>query len=683
MGIVIAASGAEGGGGGASETPDNIYISALNGDDANDGATPLTPIQTVSRLWGMFPANATIHRVIVVHWGSGTYTYVSPPKPILFSDDGGLVFEGDGAGQPGDDGFTVLATGTVTSTSSTGGVTLVTDAGAAWVPDEWTGKTLEITSGGNTGWKRSIVENTATDIEYMGRGFTSLLPGDTFRIVQSAVILENPAGGFSEPVILPGPLVFENMRITNVVSFASWQVSGAYVGAYGLEMDILSTAWFSVTRQTPLIAGHPYIPWFSRPGPLRYVLLKDPVDQEWRVQGWGVSSWEAPVSSINFFAFSDLALVGVVVGRYSPLPIARASYSEVLGRLEGLFNNIGIVTANIKTTKLAGSSGLTIVNSALVQMSGADQFPTRKTRLVTTKTNNQIRAAKMFVGFIGMDITIPSLLLLDNAEIVVNSDGPLTITFTSGSFSITQRSKVSGRVIIAASPGTLQITEDSCLELNGFAAGAITATGGVQVLNGSTLILNNTSAPNTTTAGSLLVTGGSRVVARNPITLTGGLTVQDNASFLSSAALVAPNVNVFDNSALTLTAGATTITSTSGPSIQVLGGSSFVQRGTSTLTISTTANPDSIRSQVHSRVTLLGGASLSTTHAVLSTHGSSVSFNSNPTGVGSAVAGAELKIGNLAAQSKALLTGANTFITDAAAAGSVGTGGWAVIGRIS
>lgn len=171
----------------------HIYLSDANGDDNNDGLTAETAVATFARAYSLVPY--ALSAPCVVHVGSGTYAGASLTNRLLATPNSHLWVYGDGAGQPGDDGFTVLK---ATEAAVSGGTTtLVTSGGMT--PDEYAGKTLEIVSGSGEGIRMTIGTNTATDIVPLHK-FDTIPDGTTqYRVVESAVLIDTdnfgPDGG--------------------------------------------------------------------------------------------------------------------------------------------------------------------------------------------------------------------------------------------------------------------------------------------------------------------------------------------------------------------------------------------------------------------------------------------------------------------------------------------------------
>lgn len=181
-----------GGGGVPSSTvgPMDLYVSGINGSDANNGLTPATALATLTAAVDLVPdvIDDPAHRVIVHIGRHGGTGYVPPfiGNRLVRSR---LWLLGDGAGQAGEDGFAVVAGvgGTGTGDGTSTDERLVFIAGGMTV-DAFMGKTIEITSGAAIGDRRLVVSNDATTF-VPSHQFTASVAGSTYRIVEPDVVL--------------------------------------------------------------------------------------------------------------------------------------------------------------------------------------------------------------------------------------------------------------------------------------------------------------------------------------------------------------------------------------------------------------------------------------------------------------------------------------------------------------
>lgn len=168
----------------------DLYVSDVNGNDANSGLTPASPVKTLAGAIAKITFNVVAFDVVIHvgrHAGAG-YTWATLDSYYLV-DGASMYVYGDGAGQAGEDGFTVLkATG-----PSLAGTTTAVVKDAAMVVNTYRGKTIEILSGAAIGNRRTINYNTGTDIVPTVQFSAGIVAGDTYRIIDSAVVVNTPA----------------------------------------------------------------------------------------------------------------------------------------------------------------------------------------------------------------------------------------------------------------------------------------------------------------------------------------------------------------------------------------------------------------------------------------------------------------------------------------------------------
>ena len=220
----------------------DLYVSAANGNDANDGLTPATAKATLASAYtvAIFLASTLLPRgLCVIHMGSGTYAWSPMPFP--------LTILGDGAGQPGDTGFTVVATGTSAAGTNATGLTLAAPVTA----NLYRGLTLEWTSGAASGHRLSIRDNTTTvitPVEVAGYPTSTIDPGvgSNFSIVRTAVIFTTAAAELSGTVQLIDalgssreyhPAAIVNVRFTMSSATVRGLIASARVRMFGVEVN--------------------------------------------------------------------------------------------------------------------------------------------------------------------------------------------------------------------------------------------------------------------------------------------------------------------------------------------------------------------------------------------------------------------------------------------------------------
>lgn len=168
----------------------HMYLAqdAAAASDANAGNDPALPLLTLNEVLRRLNRLVRIDSPVVVHIATPTLPYVWGVELGPVQLEAPLVFIGDGGGQAGDDGFDVVASST--ALSGTSDVVLVT---VGLVVDAHFGQTLEITSGLASGVRRSIFENTATNVTFINSASLGFTDGDTFRILEPTVQIAAPA----------------------------------------------------------------------------------------------------------------------------------------------------------------------------------------------------------------------------------------------------------------------------------------------------------------------------------------------------------------------------------------------------------------------------------------------------------------------------------------------------------
>lgn len=168
--------------------PLDLYVSDVNGLDTNTGLSPASALKTVTAAVAKIP-NGIYHRVIVhmgLHAGAG-YT---PPTLLRHELRQNIWFYGDGAGQAGEDGF-VIQKVSAAAAAGTGANVVVTGGGLG--VNAYLGMTVEFTSGAAAGNRRTVRDNTATNITPTIPFSPAPAPGDAYRIITPSVVWVVPA----------------------------------------------------------------------------------------------------------------------------------------------------------------------------------------------------------------------------------------------------------------------------------------------------------------------------------------------------------------------------------------------------------------------------------------------------------------------------------------------------------
>lgn len=261
----------------------NIYVRNADGNDSNSG-TSTNPLATVAEAIRRIPRFVE-YPVIVhigVHAGSGyPWSYLRGLRQRA-----NIYFIGDGAGV-GDGKNVLLATGTIGVGSTrdlfvTSGLT----------PAAYRGKTIEFLTGALSGHRRTINENTATDITPIYSTGSIPANGDTYQIFEPSVELAFP--WLNEPNISGDGqkeygIYFVNLKISNAYG-PTFEASDGKVVLCGVEFegDPYYGAYFGGTSNVEL--GRDGIDYFSGPP---YVRVIPPYNDLGVVStdawvGWGV-----------------------------------------------------------------------------------------------------------------------------------------------------------------------------------------------------------------------------------------------------------------------------------------------------------------------------------------------------------------------------------------------------------
>lgn len=177
-----------------------LYVAGVSGNDANDGLTPGTAVQTVARVMELLPGVATgsvtvnfapepVTETVLPSWflpwpkGSQTARAVLFDAPLVETLPAQPIVNGN-------QGFGTVF-GDVTPT-------------VPLVPNAHDGQILEWLSGPMLGQRYRIAANAAALVTICGQFQFAPGPGDIFRIVQESVTITfpPPAGGF--PAVIAG-----------------------------------------------------------------------------------------------------------------------------------------------------------------------------------------------------------------------------------------------------------------------------------------------------------------------------------------------------------------------------------------------------------------------------------------------------------------------------------------------
>jgi len=165
----------------------DIYVRAADGSDSNLG-TISEPLATLTEAVNRIPfhVNHAIRIHVAPHTGSG---YIRPNiRQKVLSQN--IYIIGDGGGGSSD-GFTEILSSTAALAGSSN--LLIKTSGLSTTEyggfGEYWGKTIEILTGAAAGDRRTIRNNTATDI-YPNTPFSATIStGDTYRIVEPETVI--------------------------------------------------------------------------------------------------------------------------------------------------------------------------------------------------------------------------------------------------------------------------------------------------------------------------------------------------------------------------------------------------------------------------------------------------------------------------------------------------------------
>ena len=211
----------------------DIYVDDVNGNDANIGTQAL-PVKTLSAAYKRIPFYVTdLTRVFVAPHGGAGYSLVEFGPRVLRNNvwiigTGETALKATAAAQGGSTNQLVVTTGGMTA-------------------DAFRGKTIEIMSGAALGDKRTIRNNTTTDIVPVEFFSATIASGDQYRVIEPSTVLRGPSADFTlasdvgfptaDPVADDPPpsfgVAFENLRLS---LFADPAIEGSLVFFFGCEL---------------------------------------------------------------------------------------------------------------------------------------------------------------------------------------------------------------------------------------------------------------------------------------------------------------------------------------------------------------------------------------------------------------------------------------------------------------
>lgn len=307
--------------------PLHIYVSAMNGSDANDGLSPGTALASLVKAETMVPN--VVNSDVVIHVGRfdtstvGSYTMPQFKRRNLRAN---VFLFCDGAGQPGvsGDAFRQLLVPTVA-----GALTTSNSIAGAFVSGSNQGKTLEILSGAAATFRCTIRNVTSTEIIPVNSIGALVAPGDTFRIIEPVirigVVDTLPTG---EVVLAEGMGSPDATPTTDILTACFYVVNALFVLSGGASGNVgfcfrdSAVVFFGCEQKdatvlnirldsSSLTCGHNGAD-FSRPaGSYGLAILGVTNILQWR--GWGLAS----VGAAGTHTFFSGILDGYVVFRRS------------------------------------------------------------------------------------------------------------------------------------------------------------------------------------------------------------------------------------------------------------------------------------------------------------------------------------------------------------------------------
>lgn len=589
-GLVLTADSAEatgvkwvaGGGGGGIPTPavvvTNLYVSGLNGNDINDGSTPLLAVATLARAWALIPY--TLAAPIVVHLGAAgapgvPYAWSPMPAPAQLTPDARIWLYGDGAGQVGEDGFVVAAGSPVAAIAGTDANQITT---AAIVADAYQGFTLEVVDGPAAGYRRTILTNTASSIVPVRRfetedAVTPVTPvaGNTIRILRPSVIFSgyDTAGNADGiPGLFSGigngdggaPLLLVNLAFASVAnqteinrctlfgvgiefrgtvapiftncngSFGNWDnvfATAANQGSLpqGTNLSVAKTSWFT--------ADIAFVPMF----PLAL----------WR--GWGVSQPDVVVVSaattgLRFLScqMSMFATVGDLHGSSSTLTLGGRFWGDVTME-RGFYQligraNLGVASPNCSVfARKIRTELCTVLAAADAGTFGFTYTAAADTQWASISSDVQMLNSGVFTS------TLSAFLLMTGG-------GTFELGVGSNWVFNHQLNQATGLGLIHVSAGTFTV---GCqFNATNSLVGAVTAAAALLAEESGVIDITSVSVANTITGNVLATVANQGILARNGgsiiatvglITLTTARIDIDGGTFIEAGGITVTNAN--------------------------------------------------------------------------------------------------------------------------------------------
>lgn len=525
----------------------DLYVSQANGNDANDGLTPATAKATLAAAYTVanFLAGWMLpHGLCVIHMGSGTYVWSPMPFP--------LTIIGDGAGQPGDNGFTVVLTGVSAAGTNATNLTLPAPVTA----NIYRTLVLQWNTGAAAGHRLSIRDNTTTTVtpvEVAGYPTSTIDPGvgSSFSIVRPAVFFTTAAAEFSGTVQLIDavnssreyyPAALVNVEYTMSSATVRGIIASARVRMFGVMVQPGLISLVDAQLDAGFVLPEPALnAWALRVGLTGFAQITNWI-------GWGLT-WRTDVGANG----SLLLGAGCVARGMFVVPTMTPNSSDAAGLTQSgtieIHGGSALLDFNLfRCTWVQQNNGIAVTCRAF--LISTSYVLTRRMscdggNAVTPLRVETDSVLTMMGNFSAINSNSFGAFVLRNSQVLMR--GGATNVFGGGSSSF-------GMVV-----------DQSRVVVNNASCSFSGVTGGLSIQGGSTFLCETSAALNCTCTSST-----------QP-----GLDVLENSRFECESATVlnatgvGGGARVRQNSQLTLqAAGFTLAATTSGSGLACSGGSS-------------------------------------------------------------------------------------------------------------
>lgn len=412
----------------------NLYVSADNGDNGNDGLTPATPVASLFRAWELVPI--CCNQPVIVHFDDGEYEWIPPARFIPNISYASLTLWGDGAGQGAHNGFNVLA-GPFTTIAGTSPTQLVLDASAGGTYD---GKSVIVDIAGDRYFKTihsQPAADTIVPLNAVGYPGADVDPGigATVYVVEPAVVFNLDGTVINDATELFSaqggdgaytPVAAINVAFTESVGYPALVVAGCWFRAFGLELrngilNLLSTQ-AEIGHLDPVQSGQ----WLLTIGASETDAPK--------FCGWGLSTPDYGFDFWSLYVDAASSLKAALhQGLFAP------SLSDLNGSDQGTFGPIQLHGLSSSQVLLTGGQLYCVARS-----DPADEVPmiSQQARLTGVGTWSFV-AIEVLKEAASGSINVPAFTVSDGVCLL---NGPTTIQSNSGGSSVGLRMTRGARV---------------------------------------------------------------------------------------------------------------------------------------------------------------------------------------------------------------------------------------------